>query len=77
LENRWGLPEWPSFKKGFSLEFPCVLQRENSYAWSHNKLLAKKAKKICVAYDGMEQFFQKKKLLKTGKSCNVVILVEK
>lgn len=45
---------------------PSLLQEQNSYAGVTNKLLAKRASKICVAYDGMEKFFDKSKIVKTG-----------
>jgi undecaprenyldiphospho-muramoylpentapeptide beta-N-acetylglucosaminyltransferase len=45
---------------------PCLIQEQNSYAGVTNKLLAKKAKKICVAYEGMERFFPADKILMTG-----------
>ncbi len=45
---------------------PCVLQEQNSFAGITNKLLAGKAEKICVAYDNMERFFPKQKIVKTG-----------
>lgn len=45
---------------------PLVLQEQNSYAGVTNKLLAKKAAKICVAYEGMERFFPKEKIIFTG-----------
>mgnify|MGYP000946875711 CR=1 FL=1 len=45
---------------------PLILQEQNSYAGVTNKLLAKKACKICVAYEGMERFFEKKKIIFTG-----------
>jgi len=45
---------------------PCLIQEQNSYAGVTNKLLAKKASKICVAYDGMERFFPADKIIKTG-----------
>ena len=45
---------------------PLVLQEQNSYAGVTNKLLAKKAEKICVAYEGMERFFPKEKIILTG-----------
>ncbi len=45
---------------------PSLLQEQNSYAGVTNKLLAKRAGKICVAYDGMEKFFDSKKIIKTG-----------
>lgn len=45
---------------------PCVLQEQNSYAGITNKLLKDRVQKICVAYDGMEQFFPADKIVKTG-----------
>ena len=45
---------------------PCLIQEQNSYAGVTNKILAKKATKICVAYDGMERFFPTEKIVKTG-----------
>lgn len=45
---------------------PTVLQEQNSYAGVTNKLLAKKAAKICVAYEGMERFFPQDKIVLTG-----------
>lgn len=45
---------------------PTVLQEQNSYPGITNKLLAKKAKRICVAYENMERFFAKEKIALTG-----------
>lgn len=45
---------------------PCLIQEQNSFAGVTNKILAKKASKICVAYDGMERFFPADKITKTG-----------
>lgn len=45
---------------------PTLIQEQNSYAGVTNKLLAKRAKKICVAYPNMEKFFPAKKILITG-----------
>ncbi len=45
---------------------PLLIQEQNSYAGITNKLLGKKAKKICVAFDGMDAFFPKEKILFTG-----------
>ena len=45
---------------------PCLIQEQNSYAGVTNKLLAKKAEKICVAYEGMERFFPAEKIIMTG-----------
>ena len=45
---------------------PTLIQEQNSYAGVTNKHLAAKAKKICVAYDGMDRFFPADKIIKTG-----------
>lgn len=45
---------------------PCLIQEQNSYAGVTNKLLAKKVRKICVAYEGMERFFPADKIIMTG-----------
>lgn len=45
---------------------PCLIQEQNSYAGVTNKLLAKKAQKICVAYQGMDRFFPAEKIILTG-----------
>ena len=49
-----------------SLGIPTLLQEQNSYAGLANKTLASKAKKICVAYEGMERFFPGQKIMLTG-----------
>ena len=45
---------------------PTLVQEQNSFPGITNKLLSKRAHKICVAYDGLERFFPKNKLIKTG-----------
>ncbi len=45
---------------------PTLIQEQNSYAGITNKMLGKKAKRICVAYNGMEQFFPADKIMLTG-----------
>ncbi|MDL2251713.1 undecaprenyldiphospho-muramoylpentapeptide beta-N-acetylglucosaminyltransferase [Odoribacter sp. OttesenSCG-928-J03] len=45
---------------------PLVLQEQNSYAGVTNRLLARKASRICVAYEGMERFFEASKIIFTG-----------
>lgn len=45
---------------------PTLIQEQNSYAGVTNKLLAQKACKICVAYEGMEKFFPAEKIIMTG-----------
>ena len=48
------------------LKIPTLVQEQNSYPGITNKLLASKANKICVAFDGMERFFAKDKIVITG-----------
>lgn len=45
---------------------PTIIQEQNSFAGVANKILARKAKRICVAYDGMERFFPAEKVTMTG-----------
>ncbi len=45
---------------------PTIIQEQNSYAGVTNKILGGKAKKVCVAYDNMERFFAKDKIVVTG-----------
>ena len=61
-----GFASGPLLKMAEKAGVPCVLQEQNSYAGITNKLLAGKAEAICVAYDGMERFFPKDKIVKTG-----------
>ncbi|CAM1367797.1 UDP-N-acetylglucosamine--N-acetylmuramyl-(pentapeptide) pyrophosphoryl-undecaprenol N-acetylglucosamine transferase [Tenacibaculum sediminilitoris] len=49
-------------KKGI----PTLIQEQNSYPGITNKLLGKRAQKICVAYDNLERFFSEEKIVKTG-----------
>jgi len=49
-----------------SLGIPTLLQEQNGFAGLANKKLAKKAARICVAYEGMERFFPKEKIMLTG-----------
>lgn len=56
----------PTLKAAQRAGVPTLLQEQNSYAGVTNKLLATKARKICVAYDGMERFFPAGKIVKTG-----------
>lgn len=61
-----GYASGPTLKMAGSLGIPTLIQEQNSYAGVTNKLLAKKASKICVAYEGMERFFPKDKIIMTG-----------
>ncbi|SMG08045.1 undecaprenyldiphospho-muramoylpentapeptide beta-N-acetylglucosaminyltransferase [Arenibacter troitsensis] len=73
-----GFASGPLLKVASGKGIPCVLQEQNSYAGITNKLLANKVAKICVAYDGMEKFFPKDKIVKTGNPVrgDLVSLVE-
>ena len=61
-----GYASGPTLNKAASMGIPCLIQEQNSYAGVTNKLLAKKAAKICVAYEGMERFFPSDKIIMTG-----------
>ena len=61
-----GYASGPLLRAAKKANVPTILQEQNSYAGLTNKILGKKADKICVAYDGMEQFFPKEKIVLTG-----------
>lgn len=61
-----GYASGPVLRAATGKGIPVLIQEQNSYAGITNKVLSKKAKKICVAYEGMEKFFPKEKLLLTG-----------
>lgn len=61
-----GYASGPVLRRATAKGIPTLIQEQNSFPGITNKILAKKVKKICVAYDGMEQFFPKEKLLFTG-----------
>ena len=61
-----GFASGPLLRVAASNNIPTLIQEQNSYPGITNKLLSKKAKKICVAYDGLERFFPKEKIIKTG-----------
>lgn len=61
-----GYASGPVLKAAQRAGIPTLLQEQNSYAGVTNKLLAKKADAICVAYDGMDRFFPADRIIKTG-----------
>ena len=61
-----GYASGPTLKMAASMGIPTLIQEQNSYAGVTNKILSKRAKMICVAYDGMERFFPKEKIILTG-----------
>lgn len=69
-----GYASGPTLKVAASLDIPTLIQEQNSYAGVTNKILARKAKMICVAYDGMERFFPHEKLKMTGNPVRNTLL---
>ncbi len=61
-----GYASGPTLNMAQRMGVPTLLQEQNSYAGVTNKLLAKKAKRICVAYEGMERFFPADRIVLTG-----------
>ena len=61
-----GYASGPTLNQCAAMGIPCLIQEQNSYAGVTNKLLAKKASKICVAYEGMDRFFPADKIIMTG-----------
>ncbi|MCF6296464.1 MAG: undecaprenyldiphospho-muramoylpentapeptide beta-N-acetylglucosaminyltransferase [Flavobacteriaceae bacterium] len=61
-----GFASGPTLFMANKKQIPSLIQEQNSFPGITNKLLAKKAGKICVAYDGLEKFFPKEKIIKTG-----------
>lgn len=61
-----GYASGPTLKTAAQMGIPTLIQEQNSYAGVTNKLLAKSAKKICVAYEGMERFFPAEKITMLG-----------
>lgn len=61
-----GFASEPTLKAAAACGYKTLLQEQNSYAGLTNKMLARKASKICVAYEGMERFFPMEKIVFTG-----------
>ena len=68
-----GFASEPTLKTAASLGYKTLLQEQNSYAGLTNKMLARSAEKICVAYDGMERFFPREKIVFTGNPVRAAI----
>jgi UDP-N-acetylglucosamine--N-acetylmuramyl-(pentapeptide) pyrophosphoryl-undecaprenol N-acetylglucosamine transferase len=69
-----GFASGPLLQAAVSKGVPSLIQEQNSYPGITNKILAKKADKICVAYDGLERFFPVNKIIKTGNPVRQDIL---
>ncbi len=61
-----GYASGPTLKMAAKMNIPTLIQEQNSYAGVTNKILSKRAKMICVAYEGMERFFPHEKIKITG-----------
>jgi len=61
-----GYASGPTLKAATMLKIPTLVQEQNSFAGKTNKILGKSVNTICTAYDGMEKFFPKKKIILTG-----------
>jgi UDP-N-acetylglucosamine--N-acetylmuramyl-(pentapeptide) pyrophosphoryl-undecaprenol N-acetylglucosamine transferase len=71
-----GYASGPTLKMAATMGIPTLIQEQNSYAGVTNKLLAKQAKKICVAYEGMERFFPQEKIILTGNPVRQTLVTE-
>ena len=69
-----GYASAPTLNAAYAMGIPCLIQEQNSFAGVTNKSLAKKAEKICVAYDGMERFFPADRIMKTGNPVRQALL---
>lgn len=69
-----GYASFPTLKAAAAKGIPCLIQEQNSFAGKTNKILGKKAAKICVAYEGMERFFPADRILMTGNPVRQALL---
>jgi UDP-N-acetylglucosamine--N-acetylmuramyl-(pentapeptide) pyrophosphoryl-undecaprenol N-acetylglucosamine transferase len=61
-----GYASGPLLYAATTMKVPSLIQEQNSFPGITNKMLAKRVRKICVAYDGMEKYFPKEKIILTG-----------
>lgn len=69
-----GYASGPTLKMAAKMNIPTLIQEQNSYAGVTNKILSRKAKLICVAYEGMERFFPHEKIKLTGNPVRGTLL---
>jgi UDP-N-acetylglucosamine--N-acetylmuramyl-(pentapeptide) pyrophosphoryl-undecaprenol N-acetylglucosamine transferase len=70
-----GYASGPILRAAAAKSIPTLIQEQNSYAGVTNKMLAQKATSICVAYEGMEKFFPKQKIVLTGNPCRQDLVI--
>jgi len=68
-----GYASFPMLRLAQQKKIPTLIQEQNSFAGKTNKILGKKADVVCVAYDGMEKFFPKEKIIHTGNPVRAAI----
>ena len=69
-----GFASGPTLFMANKRKIPTLIQEQNSYPGITNKFLSKKSNVVCVAYDGLERFFPKEKIIKTGNPVRVGLL---
>ncbi len=69
-----GFASGPTLIMANMKKIPTLIQEQNSYPGITNKFLGKKASVICVAYDGLDRFFPKQKIIKTGNPIRASLL---
>jgi UDP-N-acetylglucosamine--N-acetylmuramyl-(pentapeptide) pyrophosphoryl-undecaprenol N-acetylglucosamine transferase len=72
-----GYASGPLLRAASWRKIPTLIQEQNSYAGVTNKLLARKAAKICVAYSGMEKYFPAEKIVLTGNPVREEVVNQK
>ncbi len=72
-----GFASGPTLNTAAKMGIPTLIQEQNSYAGVTNKLLAKSANRICVAYEGMDRFFPAEKIIMTGNPVRQALLSSK
>ena len=72
-----GYASGPLLRMAVRRKIPTLIQEQNSFPGITNKLLCRKVDKICVAYEGMERFFPKEKIILTGNPVRQDILLQK
>ncbi len=70
-----GFASGPALNAAIRNGVPALIQEQNSYPGVTNKILSRKAKKVCVAYDGMDKYFPGEKVVKTGNPVRQSIIL--
>lgn len=71
-----GFASGPTMRAAANAGVPIVIQEQNSYPGVTNKIMCRKAEKICVAYDNMDKWFPAEKIIVTGNPLRNVIQTE-